>query len=693
MALILCMRHTRMPVLAFLACVALWITPAHAVDEDWGSYGRDYSEQHYSPLSQITTDNVSRLGLAWSLELPDTHGGATVPLAVNGILYFCVDQSIVRAVDADTGRQLWIFDPRVARAAGRKLRNGWGVRGLAYGNDSIYVGTMDGRLIAIDARSGRQRWAQLTVAPNDSRFISGAPRVFNNLVFIGHAGATYPGTRGYVTAYDARTGEQRWRFYTVPGDPKLPPENDAMKAAMKTWKGKWWEFGGGAVVWNAITIDTEQNLVYIGTSNGLPWNQNIRSPQGGDNLYVASIIALDINTGAYRWHYQTTPGDTWDYDSTSDIVLANLSIDGKPRKVILHAPKNGFFYVIDRTNGKVISAEPYTKVTWAERIDLRTGRPVETPGARYYESQPKLIWPSPSGGASWHPMAYSARTGLAYISELEIPGFLDDTGVTASNWIRPNGQYSTAVKSSASDSTVDAGKSSLVAWDPLIQKARWRVPTPGVWNGGTLATASDLVFQGLGTGEFIGRDARSGKRLWSFDAKMGISGAPISFSADGKQYIAVVAGWGGSGSASYGSLSAQYGWVSRVHSHRLLAFALDGSAKLPSNLPDRMLVKPVDDPSQQVDTQIAARGAELYSYTCLPCHGAGVVAAGFAPDLRASAVPLSADAFKSIVVGGALLERGMPRFEELSDSELNELREFSRRQARDPNGGPKQVLK
>ncbi|MET0660127.1 MAG: PQQ-dependent dehydrogenase, methanol/ethanol family [Steroidobacteraceae bacterium] len=682
------------PIYATLAISsASWAANSPTINaNDWPSYGGAYDEQHFSPLTRVDKDNVAKLGLAWSLELPNTHNGATVPLAVNGVIYFCVDQSIVRAVDATTGKLLWLYDPKVAVVAGRKLRNAWGVRGMTYSEGKVYVGTMDGRLIAIDAANGKPLWTQLTVGKSDSRYITGAPRVFDGLVIIGHAGAEYVGVRGYVTAYDTKTGAQRWRFYTIPGDPTKGFENDAMRAAAKTWSGKTWASGGGGAVWNAITIDPEQRLVFIGTSNGVPWNQGIRSPEGGDNLYLTSIVALDLDTGAYRWHYQTTPADTWDYDSSGDIELATLQIQGKARKVILHAPKNGFYYVIDRTNGKLISAEPFTKVTWAERIDLKTGRPVEAPGARYYKSGPKLIWPSSSGATNWQPASFNPLTSLSYFQVVDMPGYLDNGGMSENNWIRPNNQVSLGLQSSAADAPIDAATSRLIAWDPNTQTEKWRVATPGGWNGGVLSTAGQLVFQGRATGEFAAHDASTGKKLWSFDARMGITGAPISFSVNGEQYIAVVAGWGASGAGVYGSLAAQYGWISRVHSHRLLAFKLGGKAQLPSDLPAPMLTKPIVAPEFKLDAQRAKRGEDLYSRTCLLCHGSGAVAAGFAPDLRASSVPLTMAAFKTIVQGGGLLERGMPRYDELSDADLEDLRHFIRRQARDPNVGPKKLV-
>ncbi len=647
---------------------------------NWPAFGRTYSERHASPLDQVDTATVARLGLAWSLDLPGITNGATVPLAVDGIIYFTVGQSIVHAVEATTGRLLWRHDPEVAKHAGRKLRITWGPRGIGWWEGKVYVGTTDGRLIALDARDGRQLWAAQTVDPDNELTITGPPRVFNGKVIIGNAGSEFGANRGYVTAYDAVTGEQAWRFWIVPGNPADGFESAAMEMAAKTWTGEWWKFGGGGQAWNAMTYDPEFNRVYIGTGNGAPWNRKVRSPGGGDNLFLCSIVALDADTGEYAWHYQTTPGETWDYNSAMDITLATLEVDGEPRPVILHAPKNGFFYVIDRKTGKVLSAEKFGKVTWAERVDLETGRPVEAPGARY-EDAPALIWPSTMGVHNWQPMSYSEQTGLVYIPTLEMASLFDDRGVDPKTFEMKSTKLNVGLVMPVGDAPPEAGKSALLAWDPLKQQAAWEVPTPGLWNGGTMTTAGGLVFQGQSDGRFNAYDATSGERLWSFDAKMGITGAPITFTAGGKQYISVVAGWGGSAPAFFGSLAAQHGWQARLHPHRLLTFALDGKATLPDT-PPPVQVTPVDDPDFVVDEAKAKDGGLLFAERCIVCHGLGAVAAGYAPDLRASPVALDRQAFSKVVRDGALELRGMPRYDELSDAELERLRHYLRARAR-----------
>ncbi|MFO0336924.1 MAG: PQQ-dependent dehydrogenase, methanol/ethanol family [Pseudomonadota bacterium] len=654
---------------------------SEADGRNWVAFGRTHEGTHSSPLDQIDRGNVARLGLAWSLDLADVQNGATVPLAVDGVIYLTAGQSLVHAVDARSGRLLWRYDPEVWKVAGRKLRKTWGPRGLAYWDGKLYVGTTDGRLVALDAKTGEPVWSTLTVAPTDAMTITGAPRVFGGLVIIGNGGSEWGPSRGYVTAYDAKTGAQRWRWHVIPGNPADGFENAAMEMAAKTWTGDWWARGGGGQVWNAITYDPELDRVYIGTGNGAPWNQRLRSPDGGDNLFLCSIVALDAKTGEYVWHYQTVPGETWDYNSAMDIALARVEIDGRERRVLLHAPKNGFFYVIDRDTGKLLSAEKFGKVTWASHVDLATGRPVEVPGARY-ESGPTLVWPSTIGAHNWHPMSWNRWTGLVYIPTLEMPGLFGDASFDRATWRPVPNQLNTGIDGGTSDAPENAGTSALVAWDPLAQRERWRAPTPGFWNGGTMTTAGRLVFQGQADGAFNAYDAETGTKLWSFDAKMGISGAPITYSVNGRQHVSVVAGWGAAGPAYLGSLTAQHGWVARRHPHRLLTFVLDGKAQLPPTPPPGREV-PIDDPAFVVDAAKAEAGAQLYAGRCVGCHGLAAVAAGYAPDLRASAVALSAEAFDSVVRQGSMMSRNMPRFEELTPADLETLRHYLRARARE----------
>lgn len=648
---------------------------------DWAAYSRRFDEQRHSPLQQINAQSVRRLGLAWSLDIETPGNVATAPLEVDGVLYFGVGLSVIHAVDARTGKLLWRYDPEVAQVAGTTLRQAWGIRGIAFWNGRVYSGTQDGRLIAVDARTGKLAWSVMTVAKGDLRYITGAPRVFNGKVVIGHGGADYGPVRGYVTAYDARDGRQLWRFHTVPGNPADGFENEAMAMAAKTWTGEWWKFGGGGTVWNAMTYDPEFNRIYLGTGNGSPWNQKLRSPGGGDNLFLASIVALDADTGKYAWHYQVNPGETWDYNAAMDMVLTTLTVDGEPRKVLMHAPKNGFFYVIDRTNGRLLSAEKIAKVTWADHIDLATGRPVENPGVRY-ESGETLIWPGGLGAHNWPPMAYNPGTGLVYIPVHEMPGYYNDKGIDRTSYTNgPGTPTATGVHNITVDAPENAGTSALLAWDPLRQKEAWRVPTPGFWNGGVLTTAGGLVFQGHAGGRFVAYDAKTGKELWSCDMGVGTIAPPITYSVGGKQYVSILAGWTGS-PMLLGSLSAQHGWVGQGHPRRMLTFALDGHAKLPPSPPPMRPVA-LDDPTFVVDDAKAGRGRALFGVQCAICHGVGAVAGGYAPDLRASGTALSDVALATVVRDGALQARGMPQFPELSDADLESIRHYLRSRARE----------
>jgi len=444
-------------------------------------------------------------------------------------------------------------------------------------------------------------------------------------------------------------------------------------------------------VWNAIAYDPETDTIYIGTGSGYPWNRRVRSADRGDNLFVASIVALDGKSGAYKWHYQLSPGDTWDYDAAMDIELADLVIGGKPRKVLMQAPKNGFFYVLDRITGELISADPYSKVTWASRIDLKTGRPVETPGARYLNGTTVDIWPSAVGAHSWMPMAYSPKTRLAYIPVIECGLPWSDKNVNLKTWRPPadravEGAIDTDPDgladnvSSTADSAVDI-HGALIAWDPMVQKMIWQVPHPTHVNGGALATGGDLIFQGTIDGLFNAYSARAGKLLWSFNARTPILAAPISYTTSGKQYVTLLTGLGMGMAAEAGMLGEQverYAIDPRSQARRVLTFALGGNETLPPNAPPP---PPPEDPDFGSDPSSANAGHALYDRDCLECHGVSVIATAHAPDLRRSAIPLSANAFVSIVRDGELVARGMPNFPELNETQLKDLRQYLRTQA------------
>lgn len=649
---------------------------------NWPSYGRTYGEQHFSPLDQINADTVNRLGLAWSLDLP-VGNTTTQPIVVDGVIYFARAYSVVDAVDAVTGKLLWEYDPKVPEsvdAAGRMLI-AWGSRGIAWWDGKVFTITNGGRLIAIDAKSGKLAWEKQVIDDDDISFYTAAPRVFDGVVVVGNSGDNGP-MRGHMTAFDAETGKKLWRFWVVPGDPAKGFEKPELEMAAKTWSGKWWEYGGNGAPWNGYSYDPETQTVFVGTGNGWPYNHRLRSEGKGDNLFLSSIVALDLKTGKYKWHYQGTPADTWDYTMVHDIQLADLEIDGKPRKVLLTAPKNGFFFVIDRTNGKFISAEPFVKVTWATHYDKKTGRPVENPLARYPKGTTFKAWPTIFGGHSWQAMAYSPQTKLTYIPVVDLGGtYRDNTDETV--WDPEHGLITTGVDSTgdSDDDRPEESTAALVAWDPVKQKRVWRVQASHMVPAGVMATGGDLVFQGAVDGQFSAYSAADGKKLWSYD--MGAPGviAPVTYSVNGKQYVTILTGTSGVPSAwgrAVKSLNLDY----RTMSRRVLTFALDGKATLQPRV-DPGLKKPAD-PDYRSNASLAQAGEDLYGMMCSTCHGYEAVAGGRAPDLRYSSVPLDADVFASIVRDGALLSAGMPKFAGTSDEKLAALRQYIRSQARDP---------
>jgi len=644
---------------------------------NWASYGRTFSENHYTPLDQINENTISRLGLAWSFDIQTPVGSFTSPLAVDGVIYFGVGHSLIHAVDARTGVLLWKFDPEVYKFAGHKLRGGWNIRGIAYDNGKVFTGTLDGRLIALDAKTGKLLWSVMTVETDDVRYIAGVPWVFNGKVIIGHGGSDYGPVRGYVTAYDQATGKQAWRFYTVPGDPAKGYDDKGLKLAAKTWSGEWWKNTGGATVWHAMAYDPKYNRIYLGTGNGAPWNGKLRGDNDkGDNLFICSIVAVDADTGKYVWHYQTAPGDNWDYDADTDMEMADLVIDGKLRSVLMQANKNGFYYVIDRKNGKLISANNFVKVTWADRIDLKTGRPVEAAGARFENGKTFVAFPSPQGAHTVQAMSFSPKQGLAYIPAGDDGRVYVDPPNMADWKFQPKMRVNTGLGTAAPGTTppLPARTSVLVAWDPVKQKEAWSIPMNGGFNGGTLATAGDIVFEGLNTGEVIGVHAATGKKLWSFDAQNGILGQPISYSVDGRQFVAIITGF-------RSSLATNPAWDYYTQKRRLLVFALDGKGTLPADNVQASQV--LDDPAFVIDPKKADIGKGVFFSGCHVCHGVTMVSGGAAPDLRKASSPMSFDTLWAVLHDGALMPNGMAKFEELTKEDVEGVQHFIRQRARE----------
>jgi quinohemoprotein ethanol dehydrogenase len=638
--------------------------------QNWLTHGRTYSEQRHVPLSGINAKNVERLGLDWYFDLPTRRGIESTPLIIDGAMYVTTSWSMVYALDARSGKELWHYDPEVPKIWARNACCDAVNRGVAAWGDKIFVGTLDGYLVALDRATGEVAWRVNTINREQPYTITGAPRVIKGKVMIGNGGAEF-GVGGYVSAYDAETGEQAWRFYTVPGNPADGFENAAVAMAAETWTGEWWKQGGGGTVWDSMAYDPDADLLYIGVGNGSSWNRSHRSPDGGDNLFLSSIVALRPDTGEYVWHYQTTPGDSWDYTATQSIILADVEIDGETRKVLMQAPKNGFFYVIDRISGELISAEPYVHVTWATHIDKETGRPVETENARY-ENGPELAFPAPYGGHNWHPMSFSPETGLVYVPAQEVPWlYVNDDDFT----FIP-GQWNTGTDGVLGDFPTDHLKIAqlaanlrgfLLAWDPVQQKEVWRYQHAGPWNGGTLSTSGNLVFQGNIIGELAAYSADKGERLWSFDTQTGITAGPVSYELDGEQYVSVAVGWGTLLGVLGGPTVAPLQMQNRS---RVLTFKLEGSNALPTaqatvihRQPE--VIMPLGNAEQ------LAMGHSIYVERCLHCHGFSAVSGGLIKDLRLSTQAVH-DQWNDIVLEGRRMELGMPAFAGILDAEESE---------------------
>ncbi|MGB3710772.1 MAG: PQQ-dependent dehydrogenase, methanol/ethanol family [Erythrobacter sp.] len=672
------------------------ITAAMLVGADgdhanWISHGRTYSEQRYSPLAQIDAANVGELGLAWHADMDTARGQEATPLVIDGRLYLTTAWSKVKAFDAATGEPLWSYDPEVPGDTAVKACCDVVNRGLAAWGDALFLGTLDGRLVALDRNTGEVLWEKVTVDQSQSYTVTGAPRVIDGKIIIGNGGAEF-GVRGYVAAYDAADGEELWRFYTVPEGTEGEDGNAPayLQRAAETWNTDVLAgsdaIGGGGTVWDSMAYDPDLGLLYIGVGNGSPWNRAYRSPGEdgtgeGDNLYLSSIVAIRPDTGEYVWHYQTTPGETWDYTATQHIILADMEIDGEMREVLMQAPKNGFFYVIDRATGEFISAEPYVAVNWAEGIDPETGRPIENPETRIDKTgEPALVTPGALGGHNWHPMAYHPGENLVYIPAFEA-GMMY---APESDWKPDRARgFNVGFDLGAGDLPPDMGirrevagtlRGMLVAWDPVAQEPRWSVEHPGPWNGGVLATGGGLVFQGTAGSEFNAYDASSGERLWSFDAQTGVVAPPVTYTVDGEQYVAVLAGWGGAYALSVdGEVMARKAPVRNVS--RLLVFKLGGAAALPAE--KALASLPLDPPASRASPETIALGQQKYARYCAVCHAPGAVGSTVLPDLRRSGTLGARESWMAVVHDGILEDNGMASFAgSLSREEIEAIRAY-----------------
>ena len=644
-------------------------------DVDWSKHGLTDAEQRFSNLDQINADNVDTLGLDWYYDYPTSRGKEATPLVIDGVIYTTGSWSNVFAHDARTGRLLWFYDPKVPREWAVHLCCDVVNRGVAVIDGELFFGTLDGRLISLNAADGTLRWEVQTTDTTRPYSITGAPRIVRDKVIIGNGGSEL-GVRGYVSAYSRDSGELEWRFHTVPGNPEDGFESEAMERAAETWGGgPWWEVGGGGTVWDSMAYDPELNLLYIGVGNGAPWNRQIRSPDGGDNLFLSSIVALNPDDGGYVWHYQTTPGDAWDYTATQHMILAELEIDGAMREVLMQAPKNGFFYVLDRRTGELLSADPYATMTWASHVDPESGRPVETPNARYTDGPTGLHLPGPIGGHNWHPMSYHPGHGLVYIPRQDVGTVYahDESFEHKKGYWNTGIDFMPSRMPDAPDeqaALLDTIRGLIVAWDPVAGEPRWEIEHAGPWNGGMLSTGGNLLFQGNAEGELVAYRADNGEELWSFDAQTGIVAPPVTYRVGGEQYVAIVAGWGGS-LALVGGGALKAGPI--PNRSRLLVFKLDGATELPEAVDTPLVINP---PPMTASADTVREGQRLYRDYCMFCHGDNAISGGAIPDLRALTEEKHAQ-FQAIVRGGLHWEMGMVGFgNELTEQDAENIRAF-----------------
>ncbi len=624
--------------------------PSKAESVGWTLHGNDYGEKRYSALDAINRSNAASLGLAFEASLQSRRGIEATPIVVDDVMYVTSTWSRVMALDAVTGAELWRYDPKVPRAWARRLCCDIVNRGVAVWNDRVLLATLDGRLIALNRDSGLPIWEIDTLVDRDRWYsITGAPRIINGKVIIGNGGAEF-GVRGYISAFDVADGALAWRFFTVPGDPAKAFEHPELAAAAATWKGveDWSALGGTA--WDSIAFDPDLNLLYVGTGNGSPWSRDRRSTGGGDNLFLSSILALDPDTGRLAWHYQTTPGDNWDYTATQHMILADLTIDGAARQVLMQAPKNGFFYVLDRATGELISAQPYVYTNWASHVDPQSGRPIETGAGVYNDDRDAYVFPSPAGGHNWHPMSYSASTGYVYIPTRDI------------GWVftpQEDKWFTFGVdnlETLIGDSQLPDTQGHLTAWDPVQQRVVWRRNSELIWNGGVLSTAGGLVFYGTGAGELLVLDDRTGQTLKTLTLGTGIIAPPITYSVDGEQFVAVAAGWGG---PAFNTMQGSEAAMTYENDGRLLVFKLNGGpvAMPPKRPPPAPFYQPELAP---VSAEILALGQGLYGLHCGSCHGF-YGSTPLLPDLR-RLTPEKHQLFSQIVLEGLLEAGGMPNF-------------------------------
>jgi PQQ-dependent dehydrogenase (methanol/ethanol family) len=663
----------------------------------WLTAARTYDEQRFSPLDQINDKNVSGLGLAWYADIDTERGQESTPIVVDGAMYLTTAWSMVKAYDISTGARLWEYDPQVLKNKAADACCDVVNRGVAAWNGKIYLGALDGRLIALDGKTGKEVWSKQTTDTNLPYTITGVPRIIKGKVIIGNGGAEYR-TRGYLTAYDAETGEQLWRWWSVPGDPSKPYEQPELAEAAKTWNGdNYWKIGGGGTMWDGMAYDAALDTLYVGTGNGDPWNQAIRSPGGGDNLYLSSIVALDPNTGKYKWHYQTTPGETWDYTATQPLMLADLNYPEGKRRVVMQAPKNGFFYVLDAKDGKLLSAEKFAPLTWATHVDMTTGRPVEVPEARYeVTGKPVLVSPGALGMHNWHPMAFSPETGLVYI-----PVQIAIAPYAAPKEFRLNMEgTNTGTDFSGGQALCQAPgakcgnqETYILAWDPVKGREVWRIKNEIYGSSGILATSGNLIFSGNHKGEFNAYNATTGEKLWTAPTQARVVAAPSTFMVNGQQEIAILVGARGlpDGQARTNPYSA--------NNSRILVFRAGANNVLPAEMPKvdpgKLGVR-IAPPLLTASNETVFAGEQAFAANCAQCHGATAIpaAGAIAPYLRYSGLLPIRNGWNPVVRDGERAARGMPGFgQTLSQETIDAILAYVIKRANDEKAEQEAALK
>lgn len=665
---------------------------ANQKKDEWFTTGGQFSEKHHSSLSQIDHDTVDQLGFAWDYDLGTYRGVEATPVFVDGVVYASGPWGAVYAVDGKTGEQVWRFMPQVDGQIAKNACCDVVNRGVALWGELVYVAALDGILYALDRRTGAVVWSQDTFEGEPGRKAStGAPRVAGDVVVIGFGGADF-NARGYFTAYNLLTGELAWRFYTVPGAPDKPYEHPELETAAKTWDpNSMWEAGLGGTVWDSMVYDPEANILYVGTGNAAIGPRKFRSPAGGDNLYLSSILAINPDTGRLVWHYQVDPGEEWDYTATQNMILAELEIEGQVRKVIMQAPKNGYFYVLDRLTGELLSAENYVPVNWSTHIDMVTGRPVLTEAANYSD-KPTIMWPSTKGAHGWRAMTYSDRTGLVYIpayesADLKVAMFTDEfiydpnrlnggviplpLAVGGVEFFKDELPVDAEIlKEMVRNNNAPPERTVLVAWNPIANEKVWELEMDYFRNsGGVLSTDGGLIFHTKPSGELNVYDDETGALLKSIQTGSGLMGSPATYELDGEQYVVVLAGLGGGGFFSYPKFTAAYKYGNRG---RMIAFKLGGSAvPIPKEV---VHSKQPEPPPREGTAEQVARGKSLYLWNCSLCHRN--VGEGMVPNLL-HLHPGIYQVFDKIVLEGLLRASGMPSFDGvLTKSDLADLRAY-----------------